>query len=146
MPPLSHANGWDEHPEEIERSAFVLCKIIELLEITDHRAWVKVEIVEVVSFHSVLYQITERPEDNFLSKIHDLGESKVDVFGDWIFICASAQGDLGHTMLIKVDEHDIPHLVCYTEWGTHCCAAYVGNLVLTKETVETIKERDRKNT
>lgn len=143
MPPLSYADGWDVHPDEIEKSAFVQCKIIELMEITNFRAWAKVEIVEVISFRSVLYQIVERQEDDFLNNIYDSLESyQVVVFGNWVVVTASAQGDLGYTMLIKIDEYDIPHLVCFTEFGIHCCAAYVGNVVLMRETLDIIKKRD----
>ena len=142
QPALANLNGWEEHPEDIERSAFIKCKIDTLLEMAEEKAWAKVEVLEVIRFDSILNKLdAEEDDDNFIKKVYEYESSEFEAFGNWIYFVASSQGDLGHTMLIRVDESGVYHLVCYTEWNFHCSAAFVGNLVLTKETVAQLSDR-----
>lgn len=146
-PSLANLNGWEEHPEEIERSAFVKCKIDKLLEIDEIKAWAKVEVLEVIRFDSILATLEATDVDEHFVDDKCVYEScEFEKLGDWIFIINSSQGDCGNTMLIKIDVNDVYHLVCYTEHGFHCSPAFVGNLVVDKETVDQLANRDMINT
>ncbi|KZZ61158.1 hypothetical protein, partial [Oleiphilus sp. HI0123] len=141
-PALAHYNGWDCHPEEIEESAFVKVKIVKVFEKREKFAWIKVNIERVILFRSAIQEVMPVDDEAlFIRKIYDI-EGTLDIFGDWIHFHASAQGDLGYTILIKVDESGICHLVYYMEWGNHCDAAYFGNIILSKESVDELASRD----
>ncbi len=129
QPALSHFNGWDEHPEELERSAIVECRFDKILESDLHQAWISVKVISVTMLRDIckMYPSRKVPEWNHLFHVE-----KEDYFQwrNWELFSWSAQGDVGEWWLIYTDESHIRHLVLLFEWMLCSETLSVGNIIL----------------
>ncbi|SEB07875.1 MAG: hypothetical protein QJT81_04260 [Candidatus Thiothrix putei] len=129
-PVLSSLDGWDEHPEEINLSAFVKCKVVKVLTQEENHAWIVVEVIDCIKLNQATERIPVTQET--YSIVHNTFEfehfehQKID---NWHHFSGGAQGDLGNWMLIKEYDHDL-RLIAYGEWGIHYQSAYLGNISL----------------
>lgn len=140
MPALSTINGWDMHPEEIPNSAFVKCRLIDVLEKNENYAWLIVEVIQVILLNEANKTLPAKNEVTpFLNYMYNFNLHG-SVFNDWRFYNGDEQSNLGHWILIQIIE-DKPHLIAYGEWEFHLSTAYLCNIILSSETFYTIKSR-----
>lgn len=144
QPGYSKLNGWDEYPEEIDRSAFVKCKLSEIIDRkSDLGMLLQAVVTEVIMLNEAPNIIVPKKEkSSLLEKIvyYDFKLNRINTINNWQFYEGSVEGDLGYWMLIKII-HDLPHLIAYGEWTFHQDAAYLGNIILSKDTYQTILAR-----
>jgi len=135
MPGAAALNGWAEEPETITASAFVHCRLDEIIRRAESWAWVRVSVDDVVS-------ITEL-ERRFSARISPLpqGERHQTLvrtcFRDWDLIEGSSEGDVGVWFLARRSQQKL-HLVAAGRWAFHEDIAYAGNLEITEEQWERV--------
>ncbi len=118
-PALSIINGWDDYPEDIEKSALVRCRLKEVIDYDEYCAWVAVTIKKVILFNDIVNEYPEKIiSTNYLESVSIYGTTYLLEYGDWLYFDCSAQGDIGSWCLVKKNE-DNYHLVLYNEWGFH---------------------------
>ena len=140
---LSQFNGWDEHSDEIDRSAFLKCKIVEVLEKNDYSGWLEVEVLEAIMLRDAHKTISEIKESkSILDRMYEFDMNTLNQLNEWLYFVGSAQGDLWHWMLIKQIGGNF-HLVAMGEGTFHQNSAFVGNVILKNETVKELKRRAR---
>ncbi len=140
-PALSSINGWDEHPEEIEQSAFIKCRATNILAQTETEGWVQVEVMDCIRLNEVTRKFSAKNEPHPLfQRIFEFPSRIIQSFGKWQLYQGNAQGDLGNWLLIEL-VNDKPHVVAIGEWSFHQNVAYLGNVVLMDRTYQEMVER-----
>lgn len=128
-PALSHFNGWDSHPEEIEASAFVRCKLERVLDRNEQKAWVELYIEEVALLSELCAKVPPRDGSGYAEHLGLYRDSHIFQWQDWFLVTSSAEGDLGVWGLVRKTAGHY-HLVTMGDWDFHLDMAYGGNLVL----------------
>ncbi|WLQ16517.1 hypothetical protein O5O45_11360 [Hahella aquimaris] len=143
MPACSSVNGWDEHPEEIDASAFVKCQIESVLANTEQQAWLKVKVLETITFAEVLNKMPQTEEGlPIVNNTYQFEAFDLERLNDWMYFSGGDQGDLSHWMLIK-EVGEGARLVAFGEWNFHRQCAYLGNISISDETLQTLKSWGR---
>ena len=141
VPTRSSENGWAEHPEEIDLSAFIKCKVIKILRKKDHQAWVQVYITDRVMLSEAAERVPLVEEASpLLNKLYKFDHTRVLNYGNWQLCDGDGEGDLGNWLLLKAIDNNM-HLIAMGEWGFHQQAAYLGNVKLTDKTYNEIQDR-----
>lgn len=141
VPAGSSLNGWAEHPEEIDLSAFVKCKVVKILRERDHQAWVQVHVTDRVMLSEATERVPVVEEVSpLLGKLYTFDHTNVLNFGGWQLCQGDGQGDLGNWLLLKEIDNK-PHIIAMGEWGFHQQVAYLGNVRLTDKTYNEIQSR-----
>lgn len=128
-PVLSSLNGWDSHPEEIENSAFVKCRLERILVRNEKIGWVSIIIEEVLPLQDHCLQIPPKDGTGYTDQLVFYGDPSIFQWNEWFFVSSSAQGDLGAWGLIRKTKENY-HLIAMGEWDFHTDIAYGGNLIL----------------
>ena len=137
-PGLSHLNGIDCYMEEIDRYAFVKCKIVNILSIDKHQAWVQVIINESILIQDSINIIPASYEESpFLAKLYDFSPYDYQSYQKWEYYFGDGQGNLGNWFLIYKAKDNV-HLISFGEWNFHQDSAYLGNLILSPETYQSL--------
>jgi len=130
MPAAAALNGWADVPEAIATSAFVHCRLHEIIQRAESWAWVVVVIEDVVSIAEMERRFPARigpPPD---AQWHQtLIRTR---FQDWDLIEGSSEGDVGAWFLVRRSQHKL-HLVGAGRWSFHEDLVCVGNLEITDE-------------
>lgn len=141
MPAMSFFNGWEDYPEDIERSAVVFCRFERIADKDEYSAWIWVEVLKVTMLSELhrVYPAVPSGEAleafDFSAKIHHFD------YGSWACYSFNIQGDLGEWKLIFTDDTGIRHLVLMGVWDFHTHLVYCGNIVnKVAETNMIIKE------
>ena len=138
QPALSRINGIDDHIEEIDRYAFVKCKIVNILSIDKHQAWLQVIINESILLKDSIDTIPASYEkSSFLAKLHNFSPYRYQFYRQWEYYSGNAESDLGNWFLIYKAKDNV-HLVSFGEWNFHQDSAYLGNLILSPETYQSL--------
>lgn len=132
LPALSHFNGWDSHPEEINGSGFVQCTLERILERGENQAWVALRIKRTISLPEMDAVLPQRDGSGYLEPLGWYGEPDVFRHGEWTFFSVSAQGNLGVWALIR-QRKSANLLVAMGEWEFHSSLVFGGNLVIPDE-------------
>lgn len=127
QPGLSLANGRDEYPDEIERSALVRCELTEVLREDGVNAWIAVWATDVVPLPDLIdrFEATEGSVDLTFSYTAAWETS----WKDWLFVEGNAEGDLGEWVLVH-RRPDGDHLVLHAGWDFHRSIVEAGNMRL----------------
>ncbi|ABC29993.1 hypothetical protein HCH_03233 [Hahella chejuensis KCTC 2396] len=138
-PACSSINGWEEHLEEIDASAFVKCQIERVLSYTEQQAWLKVKVLETITFVEVLNKTPQTEEGlPIVNNTYQFEAFDLQRLNDWMYFSGSAEGDLGNWMLIKQVDGEA-RLIAFGEWSFHQQCAYLGNISISDETLQTLK-------
>ncbi len=138
-PALSYFNGWENHPEDIAKSAFVECEFKEIIQHDPFEAWLKVEISDVILLDDCLTKIPEyTASPDFADSIMGFYPTAMLEFNHWHYYFGCAEGDLGAWGLIKLLDTR-PHLVLYGVWDFHRSAVYLGNVILAEDSLSKLK-------
>ncbi|AWB46677.1 hypothetical protein DCC85_22560 [Paenibacillus sp. CAA11] len=135
-PVMSSLNGWDSHPEEIEKSAFVQCAIERVLAEGKSQAWVSVSIHEVLplGMFSDLFAARDGSR-GYLDAFDMFGKPSFYAYQEWLWMHAGAQGDLGVWGLVKIIDGEY-YLLVYGDWDHHTNNVYGGNILLPRLKIE----------
>ena len=124
--------------EEIDRSAFVKCRLLNILSIDKHQAWLEVVINESILLQDSIEIISASHEKSpFLARLYDFSPYHYQSYQQWEYYTGSAESDLGNWFLIYKAEDNV-HLISFGEWSFHQDSAYLGNLVLSPETYQSL--------
>ncbi len=129
MPALSSLNGWEEYPDEIEKSAIVGCELAEIIEADDTEAWLKVKVVSVVMLSELAEKCSPKNLDMLPERSMLRDYQYTTKHENWEYSTFDAQGDIGSWELAFTDDSGVRHLVIYAEWGDHYNYVYYGNYV-----------------
>lgn len=143
-PALSFFNGWEYHPDEIEKSSFVCIKVSEELP-KSSGFWSKVEIVYSISVKDITSVVPEYTGSvDHLERIQCLDVLEYSSLNDeWFYFCGR---DLDHDhqgnwMLIRKIESKY-HLVLYSMWDYSSDEGlYMGNVLLSENFFNKLKGR-----
>ncbi|MCP5015837.1 MAG: hypothetical protein GY938_11310 [Ketobacter sp.] len=142
IPALSHWNGWVEHPEELEKSAFIKCNVLNVIEQSEHEAWVIVSVIESVCLNTALSIYSPKHASiDFIRSLWKIEQGSFHLLGNWIYYDCFDGGSNGYSMLFRISEDGVCHLVNYTETAPHCSASYFGNLIVNKEFIDELAGR-----
>lgn len=145
FPVNSSINGWEEHPEEIDQSAFIKCKLNKIISSNESSAWVQVEIKDRILLSDAVNRVPVLNEtDPIINNTYQFDNFEVKNFGEWMYYSGSAQGDLGNWMLLRIIDTQ-PRLIAFGEWTFHQYCAYIGNISISTPTFE-ILQKWSKNT
>ncbi|WP_212976730.1 hypothetical protein [Paenibacillus azoreducens] len=132
MPALSSFNGWDEHPGEIDSSAFVRCVFEQILLQDENRAWIQIKIQNVILLKDACAVWPESDGSGCLDSFQIFRDNDVLRYNGWMLLSASTEGDLGTWALIK-KKNERHHLVALGDWGFHYDIVYGGNKIIPEE-------------
>lgn len=129
QPADSALNGWEEAPEELERSAIVNCVFEKVVSYDEYQAFIE---VSVNSFFP-LSELCERypcskAESLFAGGFGDCLEREF-TWGNWEYWSFDAQGDCGDWRLVFTDDSGVRHLILQCDWGWHGGHILFGNAV-----------------
>lgn len=127
QPANSALNGWDEAPEELERSAVVSCVFEKVVSSDEYQAFIEISINRVVTLPELCGRFPcVKPESLFAD---GFGENLKREFTwhDWEYYSFDAQGDCGEWRLIFTDSEDVRHLILLCNWGWHGGHILFGN-------------------
>ena len=137
-PEKAAANGWVCHPEDIDRSAFIRCRITKPLFVGKCGAWIQVEVLERIVLTDIDEKLDLKVETfPIIKNTYQFGNFRKIEYKDWMYFYGDGQGDLGSWILIK-KVSDKYLLVAFGEWSFHQNCAYFGNILLPKETLITL--------
>ena len=132
MPALSYFNGWEEHPSEINSSAFVNCSFEQILSKNDECAWIEIRILDVVLLKETCDIWFDSNGSGHLDSFLMFRDIYVLHYNEWILISASTESDLGTWALIK-KKNERHHLIALGEWGFHYDIVYGGNKIISED-------------
>lgn len=139
-PALSSFNGWEEHPDEIDSSALIKCRFESILSKNEEKAWITLDIEEVLLLTEICDQLPEKESAGYLDGFKMFAETYVMKYKDWILFDAGAQGDLGIWALVR-QRSNKSRLVAFGEWGFHSSLVYCSNKVLPESELNELLER-----
>lgn len=134
MPALSHFNGWDEYPEEINTSAIIKCNFERIISKNEEKAWINIKIEDVILLSEICDNFEPRKDSTgYLMSLNDFNNIDMNDLGEWILFTDSAQGDLGTWGLVKKHGNNKNSLVLYCKWDFHSDILYCGNIDISNE-------------
>jgi hypothetical protein len=140
LPACSSINGWQDHPDEIDISAFVKCKLDKVLHHGENQAWLRIEVVECIKLSEAVNVLPEVKESlPIVENTYQFDTFDRETLSGWKYYSGSAQGDLGNWMLVKEDK-ELAKLVAFGEWSFHKHCAYLGNILISSKTLETLNK------
>jgi hypothetical protein len=129
-------NGWGKTPEDLNNSAFIKCKAVDILEMEEDSAWIKIQIIEVLKLNSIHQRIREISDrNNFIDRIFIFDRADVYFYKNWIYYCGNGEGDVGTDLIIR-NEHGKYNLIYFEEYIFDDAYAYIGNLSLSAKIVK----------
>lgn len=132
MPSLSYFNGWEEHPSEINSSAFVQCCFEQILSRNEECAWIEIRILDVVFLKEACDVWSDSDDTGCMDSFHMFRDIYMIHFNEWLMFSANTQGDLGTWALIK-KKNERHHLIALGEWGFHYNIVYGGNKIISED-------------
>jgi len=143
MPACSGFNGWGEHPDEIDISAFIKCKIAKVLFQDEYQAWLQIKVIECIKLSEAVSALPEVIESvPIVKNTYQFDAFDREILNGWKYYSGTAQGDLGNWMLVK-EENGVAKLVAFGEWSFHQHCAYLGNILISRKTLETLNQWSR---
>lgn len=129
QPADSALNGWEEAPEELERSAIVNCVFEKIVGADEHQAWAEVFVIGVIP----LPRLHSRCPCQKTSSLFAGGFGKLlkqeFAWKNWTYYSFDAQGDCGDWRLIFTDDCGVRHLILQCDWSWHGGYVLFGNAV-----------------
>lgn len=141
MPALSSVNGWEEYPEEINKSAIVKCQLKKVISYDEKSAWIVIDIIEVISLSKMMINYKERKvTTDYVECVGIYGASYALEYEDWLYFECNAQSDIGSWCLIK-KHNDKYNLVLYNEWGFHYDFIYADNIIVSRDSIDKMLQK-----
>lgn len=141
QPGYSCLNGWEDYPQEIISSAFIHCQFVSSISVAERCAWIEVKVMDVIPLAKVEQAIAPEHEVGcFLDKLYCFDDSHIIQYQDWLYYYGNDQSNLGNWMLIQLISHQA-HLIAFGEWDFDRRTAYIGNLILSPLTCDTLLSR-----
>jgi hypothetical protein len=143
QPALTSLNGIDCYLEEIEKYAFVQCRLLEIISINNRQAWLQVLITDTIMIEEA-YKIISEKHDNpsFLRNMINFSPYQCNVYGNWEYYFGGDGSGVGNAFLIHKVNRNI-RLILFQEDNFHRDSTYLGNLLISEETYNSLA-RDRK--
>ena len=129
QPAQSFFNGWDEHPEELDKSGIVSCRFESILEKSEECAWIEVTVTEVIALKDISSRFPVFAYDGRFDWLINNADMQYE-YKNWTFYSWSAQGDLGEWILIYKDKQEIQHIILYSKWDYHASDLHCGNIII----------------
>jgi len=131
QPDLSYFNGWDEYPEEIEKSSFAKCELIRVIHKDDYHGFIEINIIEAINIEDIgsliKFKSAEIPLYIFNSQRITSVKHK-----NWIYIDGNNEGDCGYWMLVRENGENL-NMYLYGEWGFDFEAVSAANVLLSED-------------
>jgi len=141
VPSRSVLDGWAESIEDIDRSAFVQCQVLKILEKSEHRAWLQVKVTDRIMLGDTLHQVPAVLElSPLFRRMYKFEHCQLLNSGNLQYYFGSSQGNLGNWMVLE-QCGDRVHAIALGEWNFHQHSAFSGNLILTEKTYDDIVNR-----
>lgn len=128
LPANSALNGWDEAPEELERSAVVSCVFEKIISADEYQAFIEIAITGVTTLPELCRRPFRKTESLFAGAFGK--HLKLEfTWKNWEYYSFDAQGDCGDWRLIFTDSEGVRHLILQCDWGWHGGHVLFGNAV-----------------
>lgn len=128
-PANSALNGWDEAPEELERSAIVSCVFEKIISADEYQAFIEISVNRVIPLTELCERYPcSKAESLFAGGFGELLKQEF-TWRDWGYYSFDAQGDCGDWRLIFTDVKGTRHLILQCDWGWHGGHILFGNAV-----------------
>ena len=134
VPGMAAINGWEDHPEAIPTSAFVNCRIKEVVQTQAGRParhWLNVEVLDLAPFSSLHHRFQAHSAPGLTT--WGLPRGRLIRHDGWELWYAPGD-DAGYWYAAQPDA-DEAHIVAAGEWlyGPNPCAiAWAGHVVIAK--------------
>jgi hypothetical protein len=145
-PALSFFNGWEEHPEEIERSSFICLEVVKERQ-EKNGFWSVVKVTDSIPVKNITSDIPEYTgTTDHLERIQFLNTLEcTELNSEWFYFCGRDlhHDSLGNWMLIRKVKSNY-HLILYSVWDySGEDGLYLGNILLSEEFFERLLESSR---
>jgi hypothetical protein len=133
QPPLSHLDGWTEHPDEISRSAVVRCTLIDVARVHDDAADVRVAVSDVWSVDGIgaLFPAEHRTEVRFWDRFATQTMHAAR-WNQFLCVGGSFEGDVA-TLALFETRGECRHLILEGYSSHHADFIFVGNSPLDSD-------------
>ncbi len=128
LPANSALNGWDEAPEELERSAVVSCVFERIISADEYQAFIEIAINGVTTLPELCRRQFRKTESLFEGGFGK-GLQLEFTWKNWEYYSFDAQGDCGDWRLIFTDSEGVRHLILQCDWGWHGGFVLFGNSI-----------------
>ena len=128
MPPQSYLNGWDEYPDEIDKSAVVKCQFESVISQNSECAWIHVKVLDVIPLSELCSRFPVKKCNKYLEFIKSMSNFDVFEYNNWIHYSWNGQSDIGEWGLIRKHESGSYRMVLFCQWGFRDNDVYCGNL------------------
>lgn len=128
LPANSALNGWDEAPEELERSAVVSCVFERIIKADEYQAFAEIAINSVTTLPELLRRPFRKTESLFAGGFGKYLQLEF-TWKNWEYYSFDAQGDCGDWRLIFVDSEGVRHLILQCDWAWHGGLVLFGNSI-----------------
>lgn len=129
QPAYSALNGWEEAPEELERSAVVKCVFESIVSADEYTAWIEVTVQRVIPLPEICTRYPACKVDSLYDGEFEKYTQPDFTWNGWEYSSFDAQGDCGDWRLVFTDGENVRHLVMLCEWGWHGGFVLFGNAV-----------------
>lgn len=129
QPADSALNGWDEVPEELERSAIVKCVFEKVVSSDEYQAFIEISVNRVIPLPELYERYPCRKVKSLFAGVFGELLKREFAWRNWEYYSFDAQGDCGEWRLIFTDDNDIRHLILQCDWGWHGGHVLFGNAV-----------------
>jgi len=137
-PARSAQDGWSVNVEEIKFSAFVKCCAIKILEKSDLRAWLQVEVTDLLTLRDTRERLPAVDEENPLfRRLYSFENCQLISDGKFQYYFGDSQGDLGNWLVLERVSGNV-HVLALGEWNYHQFSSFSGNIVLNEKTYDNI--------
>lgn len=143
QPALTSLNGIDCYLEEIEKYAFVQCRLLKIISIDSRQAWLQVLIVDTIMIEDACKIISEkRDKSSFFRNVINFSPYECRTHGNWEYYSGCDGSGVGNAFLINKANENI-RLILFQEVDFHRDSTYLGNLLISEEIYHSFA-RDRK--
>jgi hypothetical protein len=139
QPPLSYYNGWEHRPDEIARSALVLCELCALREVGDYSALAQVRVSDVLAFPEIGERLPagETIGASVLEQTVPSIRREAVRCGSYSYLSVNFEGDVGAWAVVEA-RGNRQFLIVAGEWGWHEDFAFAGNAPLDQEAIRAL--------
>lgn len=145
QPALTSFNGIDCYLEEVEKYAFIQCRLLKTISINNRETWLQFLITNIVAIKDAYKIIPEKHDKfSFLKKVFSSRtyQYQCKIHGNWEYYFGYDSRCSGNAFLIHRIDKDT-RLILFQEIELHREHTYLGNLLISEEIYQALSRESK---